>query len=115
MYKILSLSLALALFSFLAHAGTIQEVANGILKQSPETAFEEAIKANDYRLITIPFCGGVTPGFKFSEYQGKRIDENNLGLTCYSLLGSDEMKALKELEKWVTKYNALMFDELHKK
>jgi len=114
MYKTLLLIFTMALFSTIANAGKIKEVADGIIKQSPETAFEEALKANDYRLITIPFCGGITPGFKFMEYRGNRPEENNLGLSCHALLGNEEIKALKELENWVTKYNSLMFKKLNK-
>ena len=95
------------------NAETIEQVADRLLKQTPELAFEKAVVKKDFRLLTIPFCGNVTPGFNFSSYQGPMPKENNFGLYCDVLLGEEEFKALRRLEKWVKKYNSLMFTQIN--
>jgi hypothetical protein len=104
--------LFVALFAQGANAGTISQVADKLLAKSPETAFEEAVAKDDLRLITIPFCDEAAPGFDFRSYKGERPINNDLGMSCRSLLGDDEMKALLRLEAWVGKYNSLVFKKL---
>lgn len=84
------------------------------MANSPEAAFNLAQQKDDLRLITIPFCGGATPGFNFGSYSGdNKPQENNLGIDCYSLLGEKDMEALQKLEPWVAKYNSLVFKALN--
>jgi hypothetical protein len=95
-----------------ASAGTISEVTEKMLARTPEAAFEDAVAKNDLRVLTIPFCDEVAPGFDFRAYKGKELQNNDLGMTCRSVLGEDELKALLRLEAWVGKYNSLVFDKL---
>lgn len=109
------MGLAFISSAHVADAETIAQVTEKLLAKSPEAAFRSAIENKDFRLLTIPFCGGVTPGFNFRDYHGKKPEENNLFLSCHALLGDEEMSALKRLEAWVEKYNSQMFSQLNKK
>ena len=104
--------LVLASVAGSAIAGPISDVTDKLLAKTPEAAFDEAVAKNDLRLLTIPFCDDVAPGFDFRAYKGKDLQNNDLGIACHTLLGDDEMKALFRLEDWVAKYNALMFEKL---
>ena len=105
----------LLIASPITHAGPISSLTESLLSQTPAAAFSEAAANNDVRMITIPFCGGITPGFNFREYSGPRPIMNDFGITCHTLLGSEEMKALNKLEAWATKYNELVYEHLNVK
>lgn len=94
------------------HAGAITDISKKLLAKTPESAFEEAAAKNDLRILTVPYCELAAPGFNFRDYKGKELKNNDLGLSCDAVLGENEMKALLELEAWVAKYNALLYEKL---
>lgn len=94
------------------HAGLISDMSEKLLAKTPEIAFQEAVEKNDLRILTVPYCELAAPGFNFRDYKGKELKNNDLGLSCATLLGENEMKALLKLEAWVAKYNALLYEKL---
>jgi len=93
-------------------AGTIADASKKMLAQSPENAFKEAVARNDLRILTLPYCEDVAPGFDFRDYKGEELKNNDFGLSCHSLINDDEIKTLQKMEAWIAKYNALLHDKL---